>query len=154
MVTPATERENILVKGAIVRNVLSALGPSLAGGHVGLVTGLKHYLGPFKAYATGEVPATPLREEQGRQPVANFYCEQEDRLFEAAAHYGFTWSVHRPLTVIGYALGNAMNMGVTLAFYASLCREYGWPFVFPGSSAQWAGLTDMTDARILARHHA
>ena len=148
----ATERENIRVNGAIVRNVLAAVGPALSGGHVGLVTCLKHYLGPFEAYATGLVPTTPFREEQGRQPVDNFYYEQEDRLFEAAARDGFSWSVHRPHTIIGYAIGNAMNMGVTLAVYASLCREYGQPFVFPGSAAQWAGLTDMTDARLLARH--
>lgn len=45
-----------------------------------------------------------------------------------------------------------MNMGVTLAAYASICRETGRPFVFPGSAAQWNGLTDMTDARLLARH--
>jgi nucleoside-diphosphate-sugar epimerase len=32
-----------------------------------------------------------------------------------------------------------------------LCRETGRPFRFPGSQAQWDGLTDMTDARILAR---
>ena len=45
-----------------------------------------------------------------------------------------------------------MNMGTTLAVYASLCRETGRPFRFPGSPQQWNGLTDMTDARLLARH--
>ena len=148
----ANERENIRVNGAIVSNVLDAVGPGLAGGHAALVTGLKHYLGPFEAYATGNVPTTPFREEQGRQPVDNFYYEQEDRLFDAAERHGFSWSVHRPHTVIGFAIGNAMNMGVTLAVYATLCRETGQPFVFPGSPAQWDGLTDMTDARLLARH--
>jgi nucleoside-diphosphate-sugar epimerase len=150
----ANEKENIRVNGAIVRNVLDAVGPSLAGGHAALVTGLKHYLGPFEAYATGAVPDTPFREAQGRQPVDNFYYAQEDELFAAAARHGFSWSVHRPHTVIGYAVGNAMNMGVTLAAYASLCRASGAPFVFPGSAAQWNGLTDMTDAGLLARHLA
>jgi nucleoside-diphosphate-sugar epimerase len=87
-----------------------------------------------------------------RQPVANFYYTQEDELFEAAERQGFTWSVHRPHTIIGYALGNAMNMGVTLAVYATICRETGCPFVFPGSPQQWEGLTDVTDARVLASH--
>ncbi|HMF27173.1 MAG TPA: hypothetical protein VKE42_00285, partial [Candidatus Cybelea sp.] len=100
----------------------------------------------------GNVPLTPFREEQGRQPVDNFYYEQEDRVFEAARKYGFGWSVHRPHTIIGFALGNAMNMGVTLAAYATLCKETQQPFVFPGSPAQWNSLTDMTDARLLARH--
>jgi nucleoside-diphosphate-sugar epimerase len=45
-----------------------------------------------------------------------------------------------------------MNMGVTLATYATICRETGLPFLFPGSGVQWNGLTDMTDARLLARH--
>jgi nucleoside-diphosphate-sugar epimerase len=149
----ATERENIRVNGAMVSNVLDALGtgPSKLE-HVALVTGLKHYLGPFEAYASGAVPPTPFREEQGRQDVDNFYYEQEDRVFAAALRQGFTWSVHRPHTIIGYALGNAMNMGTTLAVYATLCKHAGLPFVFPGSATQWNSLTDMTDARLLARH--
>ncbi|SAL88223.1 NAD-dependent epimerase/dehydratase [Caballeronia arvi] len=147
----ATEAENIRVNGAMVANVLAALGPTGALSHAALVTGLKHYLGPFEAYAQGSVPTTPFREEQSRQPVDNFYYEQEDRLFDAARQYGFGWSVHRPHTIIGYAVGNAMNMGVTLAVYASLCKETGESFVFPGSAAQWNGLTDVTDARLLAR---
>jgi nucleoside-diphosphate-sugar epimerase len=148
----ATEKENIRVNGAMVSNVLNVVGPSLQNGHAALVTGLKHYLGPFEAYGTGAVPVTPFREEQGRQQVENFYYEQEDRLFDAASRFDFTWSVHRPHTVIGYALGNAMNMGVTLAVYAALCKQTGQPFAFPGSATQWNGLTDMTDARLLARH--
>ncbi|WP_186107947.1 SDR family oxidoreductase [Burkholderia gladioli] len=148
----ATEKENIRVNGAMVRHVLDAVGPSGSVEHAALVTGLKHYLGPFEAYATGAVPLTPFREEQGRQQVENFYYEQEDRLFEAARRHGFSWSVHRPHTIIGHAIGNAMNMGVTLAVYATLCKQTGQPFLFPGSEAQWNGLTDMTDARLLARH--
>ncbi|OUL72741.1 SDR family oxidoreductase [Paraburkholderia hospita] len=147
-----TEKENIRVNGGMVRHVLDAAGTSGTVSHAALVTGLKHYLGPFEAYATGAIPVTPFREEQGRQAVDNFYYEQEDRLFDAAQRYGFSWSVHRPHTIIGYALGNAMNMGVTLAVYASLCKQTGEPFVFPGSAAQWNSLTDMTDARLLARH--
>jgi nucleoside-diphosphate-sugar epimerase len=147
----ATERENIRVNGAMVKHVLDALGPTGQLKHAALVTGLKHYLGPFEAYAQGNVPMTPFREEQGRQPVDNFYYEQEDRVFEAAKQYGFGWSVHRPHTIIGFALGNAMNMGVTLAVYATLCKQTGQPFIFPGSAAQWESLTDMTDARLLAR---
>jgi len=148
------EQENIRVNGAMVANVLAALGPNGHLRHASLVTGLKHYLGPFDAYGQGSVPVTPFREEQGRQPVENFYYAQEDRLFDAAERYGFTWSVHRPHTIIGYALGNAMNMGLTLAVYASLCKAGGQPFVFPGSPAQWHGLSDMTDAGQIARHLA
>jgi nucleoside-diphosphate-sugar epimerase len=147
-----TEAENIKVNAAMVRNVLDALSSAASVQHVALVTGLKHYLGPFENYGKGKLPATPFREEQGRLEVANFYYAQEDEVFAAAQRDGFTWSVHRPHTIIGYALGNAMNMGVTLATYATICRETGLPFLFPGSGVQWNGLTDMTDARLLARH--
>jgi nucleoside-diphosphate-sugar epimerase len=149
-----TEAENIRVNSALVRNLLDALSPVGSVSHVALVTGLKHYLGPFEAYGNGTMPATPFREEQPRLDIDNFYYAQEDELFAAAKRDGFTWSVHRPHTIIGYALGNAMNMGTTLAAYASICRETGRPFLFPGSATQWNALTDMTDARLLARHLA
>jgi nucleoside-diphosphate-sugar epimerase len=147
----STEAENIRVNGGMVRNLLDAVSGSKSVEHVALVTGLKHYLGPFESYGKGTLPQTPFREAQGRLNVDNFYYAQEDEVFAAAARDGFTWSVHRPHTIIGYALGNAMNMGVTLAVYASLCKAQGKPFVFPGSSAQWHGVTDMTDARLLAK---
>jgi nucleoside-diphosphate-sugar epimerase len=147
-----TEAENIRVNAGMVRNLLNAVSRSGSVQHVALVTGLKHYLGPFEAYGKGALPATPFREEQARLDVDNFYYAQEDEVFAAAERDGFGWSVHRPHTIIGYAMGNAMNMGSTLAVYASICRETGRPFRFPGSAVQWNGLTDMTDARLLARH--
>ncbi len=147
-----SEAENIRVNATMVRNLLDGLRPGGAPRHVALVTGLKHYLGPFEAYGKGTLPQTPFREEQGRLDVENFYYAQEDEVFAAARRDGFSWSVHRPHTVIGKAVGNAMNMGTTLAVYATLCRETGRPFRFPGSAAQWNGLTDMTDAGQLAAH--
>ncbi len=148
----ATEAENIRVNGAMVRHVLAALAPKKSVRHVSLVTGLKHYLGPFEAYASaGTLPETPLREEQPRLAIENFYYEQEDEVFAAAARDGFSWNVHRPHTVIGKAVGNAMNMGTTLAVYASICKETGRPFQWPGSAAQWQGLSDVTDAHQLAK---
>ncbi|MBO1079021.1 SDR family oxidoreductase [Roseomonas haemaphysalidis] len=148
----ATEAENIRVNGAMVRNLLDALSPKRSVRHVALVTGLKHYLGPFDAYVKGGTPPlTPLREDQPRLPLENFYYAQEDEVFAAAARDGFHWSVHRPHTVIGKAVGNAMNLGTTLAAYASICKATGRPFRWPGSAAQWNGLSDVTDARLLAK---
>lgn len=144
------EKANIRVNGAMIKNVIEALGDRLQGAHVALVTGLKHYLGPFENYGKGSAAVTPFREEQGRQPVDNFYYAQEDELFAGAEKYGYRWSVHRPHTIVGYAVGNAMNMGQTLAVYATLCREKGWPFIFPGSPEQWNGVSDVTDAGLLA----
>jgi hypothetical protein len=45
-----------------------------------------------------------------------------------------------------------MNMGVTLAVYAAVCRETQRPFRFPGSQEQWEAVTDVTDAGLLADH--
>jgi nucleoside-diphosphate-sugar epimerase len=149
----ATEAENCRVNGAMLANTLEAMGRTAALQHAVLVTGLKHYLGPFEAYASAPAE-TPFRETQDRLPFQNFYYDQEDILFAAAERQGFTWSVHRPHTMIGYALGNVMNMGVTLAFYGTICRVTGEPFVFPGSPQQYGGVTDITDARLLGRHAA
>jgi nucleoside-diphosphate-sugar epimerase len=147
-----TEQENIRINAALVRNLLDALSPKKSVRHVALVTGLKHYLGPFEAYASsGTLPDTPLRESQPRLPLDNFYYAQEDEVYAAAERDRFTWSVHRPHTIIGQAVGNAMNLGTTLAVYATICKETGRPFQFPGSEAQWKGLSDVTDARMLAK---
>jgi nucleoside-diphosphate-sugar epimerase len=146
-----TEAENIAVNAAMVRNVLDTTGPSGNLRHVALVTGLKHYLGPFEAYGTGATRDTPFHEDEPRLDAPNFYYAQEDELWQAAEHYGFAWSVHRSHTMIGRAVGNAMNLGQTLAAQAALCRAEGLPFVFPGNEVQWNGITDMTDTGLLAR---
>ena len=144
-----TEAENIAVNSAILSNLLTALAPEKSVRHVALMTGLKHYLGPFDEYGTGKVTETPFHEDAPRLSAPNFYYAQEDVLFEAAARDGFTWSVHRAHTVFGFAVGNAMNMVLTLSVYAALCKELDQPFVFPGSETQWNGVTDVTDAELL-----
>jgi nucleoside-diphosphate-sugar epimerase len=143
-----TEAGNVRVNGEMIENFFAALrGKPIQ--YMALVTGTKHYLGPFESY--GHTSAeTPFRENAPRLPGLNFYYTQEDALFREAAAEGFAWTVHRPHSIIGFARGNAMNMGQTLAVYASLCRETGEPFIFPGSHEQWNALTDVTDARILA----
>lgn len=146
-----TEKGNIAVNGAMLQNTLDAFAQKKSLEHVVLITGLKHYLGPFESYAATPME-TPFKESQARLPIDNFYYTQEDILFKASEEQGFTWSVHRPHTMIGWALGNAMNMGVTLAVYASICKETGAPFIFPGSKEQYNGVTDVSDARLLASH--
>ncbi|TWI58564.1 nucleoside-diphosphate-sugar epimerase [Pseudomonas duriflava] len=145
-----TEKENVEANGTMMRNLCKGLeGAPLK--HLALVTGTKHYLGPFENYGQRSAE-TPFRESEPRLPGENFYYTLEDILFETAERRGFTWSVHRSHSMIGLARGsNAMNMGVTLAVYATICKETGRPFVFPGSKVQWDGLTDITDAALLAR---
>ncbi|MGJ0119829.1 SDR family oxidoreductase [Williamsia sp. MIQD14] len=144
-----TEAENIEVNSQLLRNVFTALqGTSVR--HVALMTGLKHYLGPFEDYGTAVMAETPFHESEPRLDNENFYYAQEDELFAAAERMGFTWSVHRAHTIFGFAVGNAMNMALTLSVYATLCKQNGRPFVFPGSKTQWDGLTDVTDVGLLA----
>jgi nucleoside-diphosphate-sugar epimerase len=147
-----TEAENIEVNGAMMRNLLDALRPKKSLEHFALVTGLKHFIGPFEMYGQVPPPLTPFRETLPRLDIPNFYYDLEDQVFAAAEQDGFGWSVHRPHTMIGYAKTNVMNMGMTLAAYAAFCRETGKPFVFPGNEVQWNGVTDVTDARVLAKH--
>ena len=144
----ASEGENVRVNAAMIRNLFDGMAGAPIQ-HAALVTGLKHYLGSFDDYAKVK-PYTPFLESSPRLPGPNFYYAQEDVLFEYAAKRGFTWTVHRPHSMIGLAIGNAMNMAVTLAVYASICRETGRPFVYPGSPEQLNAVADVTDARILA----
>lgn len=146
------EAENIAVNGEMIENLFAALrGKPFQ--HAALVTGTKHYLGPFESHGQNS-SETPFRENAPRLPAPNFYYTQEDVLLREAAAHAFAWTVHRPHTIVGYARSNAMNIGQTLAVYASLCRETGEPFIFPGSTEQWNFLTDVTDARILAHQLA
>lgn len=153
--TPAeTEEDASRINARQFETVLDALraGPGRLQ-HVALVTGVKHYLGPFKDFGR-YLPETPFREDTPRLPLENFYYAQEDRLFAAAERDGFTWSVHRPNAIVGYAVGALMNTGVTLACYATLCRETGRPFLFTGIQEQWDMLTEVSDARLIARQIA
>jgi nucleoside-diphosphate-sugar epimerase len=143
------EKGNVEANSAMMRHLFEALDSDNLE-HASLVTGTKQYLGSFEAYGSGRIE-TPFRESEPRVPGDNFYYALQDVLFEAAERHGFAWNVHRPHTVIGYARGNAMNMGTTIAVYASICKATGQAFVFPGSQTQWNALTDMTDALVLAR---
>ncbi len=144
------EDENIRLNGNMLRTVVDAFKDKGSVRHVAVVTGAKHYLGPFEDY--GKVtPVTPFRESTKRLEKKNFYYELEDVVMDYSASYGFGWSVHRSHTIIGYTVGNLMNIGATLATYASVCKDTGLPFIFPGSPTAWTGLNDITDARILAK---
>ena len=146
----ANEDENCRLNKAMLKNVLDGVDPACSLQHVAVVTGTKHYLGPFDNYAKND-PVTPFREEQPRLPAQNFYYVLEDTVMEAAAERGFSWSIHRSHTVIGYAVGNLMNIGATLATHASICKATGQPFIFPGHPTAYNGLNDITDARLLAK---
>ena len=122
--------------------------------HVVLVTGTKHYMGPFQKFASGKdsMAEVPFRERQPRLPNLNFYYNQEDVVLDRAKKRGFKWNVARPHTIIGFAPYNKMNMGMSLAVYASICKHLDMPFIFPGGPVSYDIFLDSTDTDLLASH--
>src|SRR5690606_14694790 len=63
-----------------------------------------------KAYGAHLHPiAVPAREDQPRDPHANFYWEQEDCLRALGDRYDFRWTIFRPQVLFGGAAGAVMN---------------------------------------------
>jgi nucleoside-diphosphate-sugar epimerase len=141
-----TSKELAKVNVALLRNTLDglhAVGAPLR--HVTMYQGGKAYgahLGFFN---------TPAKESDPRLIQPNFYYDQEDLLRETAAERGFTLTVLRPEGVVGYAVGNPMNLLMVIAVYAAICRELGQPLRFPGTVAAYDALYQVTDAALLAR---
>jgi nucleoside-diphosphate-sugar epimerase len=143
----STEAENCDVNGRMLQNLLDATAAEGTVRHVALVTGLKHYLGPFEAYAQAQ-PDTPFSEEQERLPYENFYYVQEDILFASAARDGFTWTVHRPHPD-RVGAQHCDEHGVTPPSTARSARDRR---SLPPGSQGGGGITDVTDAGLLADH--
>ncbi|BCP56114.1 NAD dependent epimerase/dehydratase [Kaistia sp. 32K] len=147
----STEPEACEINARYMRNFFDvARDVELGIEHVSLITGVKHYLGPFADFGRF-TPETPFQEDAQRLDLPNFYYAQEDVLFETAARDGFGWSIHRPNSIVGFAQRSLMNMGLTLACYGAICRETGRPFVFPGVPEQWNMVTEVSDARMVAK---
>lgn len=143
------EQANIETNTKLLANVLDFLVPHAKVRHVVLQTGTKQYLGPFEMYGQIQLE-TPWKEDLPRIDKPQFYYTQEDVLFDRAKKHGFSWSVHRPYVIIGYTRGNYMNLGTTLAVYASICKATGLPFQFPGTPPMWNDVTDVSDAGLIA----
>jgi nucleoside-diphosphate-sugar epimerase len=142
---PST-REQIEVNSALLVNTLQGLEDAGAPlRHVTLYQGGKAY-GAHLGYFN-----TPAKERDPRLVQPNFYYEQEDLLRAAAAKQGFEATMLRPEGVVGYAVGNPMNILMVIAVYASICRELGQPLRFPGTHAAYDALYQVTDASLLAR---
>lgn len=134
------------VNVALLRNTLDGLDAAGAPlQHVTLYQGGKAY-GAHLGYFN-----TPAKERDPRLVQPNFYYDQEDVLRAVAAERGFELTVLRPEGVIGYAVGNPMNLLMVIAVYASICRELGQPLRFPGTHAAYDALYQVTDAELLAQ---
>jgi nucleoside-diphosphate-sugar epimerase len=131
---------------SLMKNLIDgveAVSPSLK--HVTFIQGGKAYgahLGQYK---------TPAKETEPRHFPPNFYYSQEDYLRSKSAGKFWTWTAIRPDIVVGQAVGNPMNVANILGVYASLCKELGVAFRFPGSHEAYNALINVTGADILAQ---
>lgn len=131
---------------ALLRNLIIGLEQVAKNfKHVTFIQGGKAYgahLGIYK---------TPALETDKRHFPPNFYYSQEDFLREQSVGKDWSWTAVRPDIVIGYAVGNPMNLANVIAVYATLCKELDVPFRFPGTQKAYDVLVNITDVDILAK---
>jgi nucleoside-diphosphate-sugar epimerase len=121
---------------------LERVAPGLA--HVALLQGTKAYgvhVRPLK------VPARENRDEMHEQP--NFYWNQERYIRGRQEGRSWSWSILRPVLIVGDSVGSAMNVIPALGVYAALMRRAGKTRLdFPGGAGRVA---QAVDADLLAR---
>jgi hypothetical protein len=118
--------------------------------HAAIVTGGRAYGSVFMGPGLHDY-VIPFREDFPRIAADSWYYQVEDKLAEVANKGGYTWSVMRPSTIIGYSEGSPFNFGTSLAVYGSLMKEMGRPLVFPGMMKAYNAQIDHTSAKLLAR---
>lgn len=128
----------------MLRNLVSTLETAAPLQTISLMQGYKVYgahLGPFK---------TPARESDPGVPGAEFNAAQLTWLSQFQRGKRWHWNAIRPGVVGSAVPGNAMNLALSIALYASLCKALGLPLRFPGSEQTWHSIVDHTDAGLLA----
>ena len=128
----------------MLRNLVSTLEKTAPLQTVSLMQGYKVYgahLGPFK---------TPARESDPGVPGAEFNAAQLTWLSQFQRGKRWHWNAIRPGVVGSSVPGNTMNLALSIALYASLCKAQGLPLRFPGSEQTWHSIVDHTDAGLLA----
>ncbi|AWP34987.1 NAD-dependent dehydratase (plasmid) [Pantoea vagans] len=129
---------------AMLQNLVQTLENIAPLEHVSLMQGYKVYgahLGRFK---------TPARESDPGVPGAEFNAAQLNWLSAQQQGKAWHWSAPRPGVVGSDRSGNVMNLALSLAIYASICRAAQLPLRFPGSLETWNSMVDFTDAALLA----
>lgn len=131
---------------AMLVNVVEAVEPVAAGlQHISLMQGYKVYgahLGPFK---------TPAKESDAGHMPPEFNIDQQQYLERQQRGKSWSWSAIRPSVVGGTALGNPMNLALSIAVYASISKELHLPLRFPGKPGAYDKIMEMTGAGLLAK---
>jgi len=124
-----TDPEQMAVNLSMLQNTIASLTQAARLRHVSLLQGTKAYgahLHPIRI---------PARERHPRDDHPNAYWLQEDYVREKATALGFGWTILRPTIVMGPNVGVAMNTVPIIGIYATLCREEGRLFCYPGHVA-------------------
>jgi len=139
------EEEQIKINDLMLKNLfrpLERVAPGLR--HVALLQGTKAY-GVHVRPLT--VPARENRSEMHEQP--NFYWNQERFLRAAQQDKPWSWSILRPVLIVGNSVGSAMNVIPALGVYAAMMRRAGKTKLdYPGGVGRVA---QAVDADLLAR---
>jgi nucleoside-diphosphate-sugar epimerase len=126
----------------MLRNVLDGVE---GGGH------LRHFtiLQGGKAYGShlGRIPV-PAKERWARMSHEIFYWQQEDLLRARSEAAGWGINVLRPQLILGLANASPMNIISAIGVYATLLKEAGRPFSFPGGGIY---VTACSDSRLIAQ---
>jgi nucleoside-diphosphate-sugar epimerase len=150
-----TEQENWDVNGAILSNFLQALvktGAIQDVKRIILLTGAKQYGVHLGA------PKQPMLESDewltdSKWPP-NFYYNQQNILHSFCKEHNKEWVVTYPNDVIGYAVGNYMNLATAIALYALVSKELDINsngLVFPGSPAFYTMFDCFTSSKLHAQ---
>jgi len=139
------EEEQIRTNDLMLRNLMAPLESAAPGlRHVALLQGTKAYGVHVRPLA---VPARENRSEMHEQP--NFYWNQERFLRERQAGSDWSWSILRPVLIVGDSVGSAMNVIPALGVYAAFMRRAGKTKLdYPGGVGRVA---QAVDADLLAR---
>jgi len=115
------EQEQIRTNEAMLKNLFEPLKQAASGlRHVALLQGTKAY-GVHVRPLT--VPARENRSEMHEQP--NFYWNQERYIRTEQQGQRWSWTILRPVLIVGCSTGSAMNVVPALGVYAAMMRHAG-----------------------------
>lgn len=128
---------------AMLRNLVDGLRSSQSAlRHITLLQGSKAYGSHLR-----QVPV-PAKERWPRADHSIFYWPQEDFLRDRQGKDGWSFSVLRPMRILGGSIGSPMSIIAAMGVYASVMRKLGEPLRFPGGSRY---VTACTDSRLIAQ---
>lgn len=136
--------DQIAVNDRMLRNLMEPLQKVATRlSHVSLLQGTK-------AYGVHVRPMTvPAREGRSEaRDIANFYWNQEDYIRAQQQGKDWSFSIFRPVLIVGYSLGAAMNLIPAIGVYAAFMKEAGQPLHYPGGPSR---IAQAVDAGLLAR---